>query len=462
MSVKRGKTNVVGQRGSIHRFGKVSKPQSAPTTDNARKRKREQDESPIFARSTRAEIPSTSCKRARVQETVKRTTTRGACTRLQSCDLASSPVKKTYSEPKPLETPPLSQEQAVTSKLPSELQELLDLHSCFLTALFLHYAHNGPMIPVDVRILCPTIARVWRRRGVNLDTVRRLLATQQTQSIQENKTPQNDFVLRDYGNGKTCIEVVELTPQASASRPLDEKRLNDQFSQSLLRQWTAFQMETPAPFSVATFINSLPLYPITPDTSADKLTLQRSKGQIRLKDIKAGAIKAQERALKDTTANASPNPLQNPMIKDPFARSADLKSRIFAKQLQQVSLPTPLTPEQVARRHALHRTVEVARVLESLIVAAQKHRNDDAGEMWAQTTRNFSFAMPALVQNLQMSLRNPISRDEAINCVRVIGELAPEWVSVREVSKLIGVTIRGTGIKKVALAARVEVALENL
>ncbi len=56
-----------------------------------------------------------------------------------------------------------------------------------------------------------------------------------------------------------------------------------------------------------------------------------------------------------------------------------------------------------------------------------------------------SFTMPTLVQHLQMSLRNPISKEEAVRCVRVLAEVVPEWVGVREVGRLVGVTMREGG-----------------
>ena len=44
-------------------------------------------------------------------------------------------------------------------ELPSELLHLINLHSAFLTALSIHYAHNGTHSPADLRNLCPDVAR---------------------------------------------------------------------------------------------------------------------------------------------------------------------------------------------------------------------------------------------------------------------------------------------------------------
>lgn len=73
-----------------------------------------------------------------------------------------------------------------------------------------------------------------------------------------------------------------------------------------------------------------------------------------------------------------------------------------------------------------------------------------------------SFTMPTLVQHLQMSLRNPIGKEEAVGCVRLLTEVAPEWVGVRCVGKMVGVTVRGAGVGREEMGRRVGVLMEKL
>lgn len=63
--------------------------------------------------------------------------------------------------------------------------------------------------------------------------------------------------------------------------------------------------------------------------------------------------------------------------------------------------------------------------------------------------------MPTLVQHLQMSLRNPIGKEEAVKCVRLLAEVVPEWIGVREVGRLVGVTVRGEGVGRDELRRRI-------
>ena len=82
-------------------------------------------------------------------------------------------------------------------------------------------------------------------------------------------------------------------------------------------------------------------------------------------------------------------------------------------------------------------------MLEILTSSGSRSAHDGAAAPRAGL-QTFSFTMPTLVQHLQMSLRHPISKDEAVRCVRLLAEeIVPGWVGVREVGKMLGVTIRG-------------------
>lgn len=75
----------------------------------------------------------------------------------------------------------------------------------------------------------------------------------------------------------------------------------------------------------------------------------------------------------------------------------------------------------------------------------------------------FSFTMPTVVQHLQMSLRNPISKEEAVRCMGLLADdITPGWVGIRDVGKLKGVTVRRVkGFGREELRERIRVALEK-
>ena len=62
-----------------------------------------------------------------------------------------------------------------------------------------------------------------------------------------------------------------------------------------------------------------------------------------------------------------------------------------------------------------------------------------------------------------MSLRNPIGKDEAVRCVRLLAEVTPEWIAVREFGKCVSVTVRRGGAAcREEMARRVRELLESL
>lgn len=62
-----------------------------------------------------------------------------------------------------------------------------------------------------------------------------------------------------------------------------------------------------------------------------------------------------------------------------------------------------------------------------------------------------------------MSLRNPISKDDASRCVKILAEVAPEWVEVRKVGTCVGVTVRrGCAVGRKEMDTRVKDMLEKL
>ena len=359
-----------------------------------------------------------------------------------------------------------SPQQYESHQLPDELQDLINLHSSFLTTLSLHYAHNGSMTPADIRNLGPGIERVWRKRRVTAEDVRRILAVGQPEGVRGHERAR-PLYLSDYGHGKICVEIADHSDSRTITkRPVNEEVLNTVFLRGLQERWTCYKAKNSADPSPSNFIASLALLPITPCTSLSKIAPLLSKGQRRLEDlkagaIKAGAIKAQQMPLSITSAN--PTTLAEPKTKQSSARSTDLFSRLKAKQLHQSTLPLPPSAETLARKSALQRLPEITPVLESLAFSSKKRANDDATAVISRSMETpVSFTMPTLVQHLQMSLRNPIGKEEIVRSIRMLAEVAPEWVGLKEVGRMLGVTIKGAGFRRDEIKRKIESLLETL
>ena len=442
--------------------------QSSPIDESSGRPVERPIESPSASIQTR-----TPRKKAPLPTAYAETPTKGARSCLESLAFASSSPSSNSSPPFHTihyETPPSSpistesepRQESESQQLPDELQDLVNLHSSFLTALSLHFAHNGSMTPADLRTIGPGIERAWKRRRVTQHDVQRILAVGRPNGPDGYESA-GHLYLSDYGHGKICVEITEhLRSRTVTRRPVNEEVLNTAFLRNLEQRWMCYKTQNPADPSPSTFITSLPLLSITPCTSLSKLTPLLSKGQRRLEDLKAGAIKAQQKPLSVTSANATTPP--QPTTKHPSTRSTDLFSRLKAKQLHQSTLPLPPSAETLARKSALQRLPEITPVLESLACSSKKHANDDAAaaDGIGTITSPVSFTMPTLLQHLQMSLRNPIAKEEAIRCLKVLAEMVPEWVGLKEVGKVFAVTVKGGGLRKDELEKKVQSLLESL
>ncbi|KAF2812371.1 uncharacterized protein BDZ99DRAFT_461090 [Mytilinidion resinicola] len=358
--------------------------------------------------------------------------------------------------------------------LPVELNDLVTLHSSFLTAVSLHYAHNGNASPVDLRALAPSISSIWGRRRVTLDDIKLCLGILSAGAPHESL-----FRLSDYGYGKICLELAEhIQSRGIMARHIEEEKLNAAFMQALEGLWTtwvekqmqALEMQKRALFlqsqprkrgrprkavaeqllanpnvlteapTVDAFISRLPLAEITVCESLSKTLPLREKGRKRLQEITDAADDA--RAQKKTrVAIAVPRSLKNQSTPEPVEqtqakitsftpiRRANLLDRILAKQAAQALLPDAPTPAEMARKAALGRAEEVLGVL-SMLVAAR-----GGGQ-------RCSFTMAALVQTLQGSVRSPISREEASKVVEVIAtEVAPSYVALIRMGTMCNVVV---------------------
>ncbi|KAG7009100.1 hypothetical protein G7Y79_00003g009680 [Physcia stellaris] len=406
-------------------------------------------------------------KKTKVSLATTETPTKGARAILESFSLQpSSPSIRSSSPPRSrTTTPPTSpasfrsatSESQKASELPSELEDLIDLYASFLTALSLHYAHHGSLTPVDLRELCPSIARTWRKRAVSVEDVQRILAIAQ----QDLDPGVRSLSLFDYGHGKICLEVLDCPFQGIHRRLVDDEALNETFCHNLELRWESYITSAPSPRSVAAFISTLPLLPIGICTSLSKLTPLLAKGQRRLEDLKAGAIRAQK------SSSLATSPVQDRSSKRPqlASRSGSLLDRIRAKELVQSTLPPPPSAAMLERKSSLHRLEEVVPVLELLTsgtISRVQQSTTPLGNPQLQTQTQ-SFTMSTLVQNLQMSLRNPISKDDAVRCIRLLAEIVPGWVGVREVGKCIGVTVRrGGAVGRDEVDRRVRRMLEKM
>ncbi|KAF1958138.1 hypothetical protein CC80DRAFT_25307 [Byssothecium circinans] len=365
------------------------------------------------------------------------------------------------------------------SALPTELLNLLHLHSSFLTALSLHYAHNGTATPVDLLSLTDSVSKVWRLRKVTYDDIRLCVGVLEAGPAGK----MNPFHLSDYGRGKICLEIKDEQKMGLVGMgglSMNEEALKDMFMASLDALWAQWstsmptgngiaakrQIATPRkrgrprkvdvkqasiqPFvaengpSITKFIAQLPHADITTCSSLAAIAPLQEKGRKRLREFKdsvqqgRSAKKARDVSMAGKE-NATPTTHTKPEIKTEetqtkmtdftTVRKTALLDRILAKQNLAASTPRT-SPAELARQSALQRSEEVLGVL-ALLCSSK-----------GPGMPRVSFSMNAVVQALQGSIRMPISKDEALKCVEVLAqEVAPGYVSVIRMGAMVNVVV---------------------
>ncbi|ORY10813.1 hypothetical protein BCR34DRAFT_566244 [Clohesyomyces aquaticus] len=347
--------------------------------------------------------------------------------------------------------------------LPDELVNLLALHSSFLTALSLHYAHNGTATPVDLRELTVSVSRVWRKRRVAIDDIRLCVGVLGAGPSRNN----NPFYLSDYSGGKICLELHDEHKMAAVGS-MNEAALQAMFMEGLDHLWKTWNathgqqqkikarpIATPKrrgrprkveiaqtsiqPFvddaAIPKFLAQLPHAEITLCPSLAGVAPLHEKGRKRLRDFKDSVRQGRaQKKVRETTGkeNDTPEvqvqPTQAKITEFTQVRKANLLDRILAKQALAESLPAPASPAELQRKAALQRSEDVLGVL-SLLTASRGGGS------------RISFSMNALIQSLQGSMRT-ISKEEAIKCVEVLAaEVAPGYVSIVRMGTISSVVI---------------------
>ncbi|KAF1918953.1 hypothetical protein BDU57DRAFT_511742 [Ampelomyces quisqualis] len=348
----------------------------------------------------------------------------------------------------------------VPGQLPAELLSLLALHSSFLTALSLHYAHNGTSTPADLRDLTASATKVWRQRQVTCDDIRLLIGV-----LDHGPSGQhNPYYLSDYGRGKICVEIKDNSPLIDGMTNVNEQGLQNLFKDGLDSLWAEWRVShqliarpiaTPKrgrgrpkkaelkqtrmetfldDVAMSKFVNQLPLADITTCASLTALAPLQEKGRKRLREFKESVQqgRSQKKTRPSLGKENEPQILQQPaqpkITEFAAVRKANLLDRILAKQEAAKCGPAAPTPAELQRTAALQRAPEVLRVL-SLLCASKPG------------TR-VSFSTTTLIQALQGSIRSPISQDEAMKCIEVLSsELAPGYVSIVSMGALSSVVV---------------------
>lgn len=179
-----------------------------------------------------------------------------------------------------------------------------------------------------------------------------------------------------------------------------------------------------------------PAEPLTPPATPTPQELPRPQetpskkaaalfDRLSLADLKAGKLAKVEEAKK-----AAPEPVAQKAPQSVQHRGTALLDRILAKQSLAASLPAAPTRAQIERTAALQRIEGVARIL--TLMLGTKERS--------------TFSMQVVIQQLQQSLRTPISQVEVWRCLSLMStEITPNFVKVVQSGEVQGVVLTRNG-----------------
>ncbi|KAL4892124.1 hypothetical protein BDV59DRAFT_203013 [Aspergillus ambiguus] len=313
---------------------------------------------------------------------------------------------------------------------PPCVTDLLGLHSAFLKALTIHAAHQGSSAPAVLHEFLYSVERLWKKRKVVTKDIQRLLWIRD--QCQEDVGA--GYRLANYGLGRVCLETVAREGRTS--------RINETASQEIFETtvdglWAKAVEAAAGDADRVDFVSTLGVSPV--HESLTPFTAFR-KGQQRLQDLKGGVIK-----MKTERLRAGP-PQTQPQAKTPeatTARRTGLLDRIRDKALRQSKLPPPPTKEMLLRRAAAQRVEEVAGVLSLLRPAGYV----GTGIKAMVAARRTPFRVEMIVQNVQDSVRNPISEKEVEVCLEILArpDIAGQWVELVTVNEIRSVVLKSYG-----------------
>lgn len=403
-----------------------------------------------------ATLPTPDQTPVKANKHIRDTTVSPAVRRLQLSKLISSIPYTSQHQTTALCSPPATPSRreahdstSIEDGLPTPLEELIQLYQAFLRALTLHYAHNSGFSPVDTRVLIPSITRCWRKRKPTLRDLRQIMAISDATGSPFSRTKKSGKLLNlelvDYGQSKICIDRIVTSEEDNTQGPrLPIKELQKTFKTNLAQLWTEWSDKA----DVNLFIASLPLHPIRPSPSLKKMAPVLAKGQQRLTNFRTKLASAmKEPSTPDDENMGSLRPVKS--------RGQSLLERIKLKELSNNATATASTTARAERRMALNRLDEIIATLDMLstptkstsISQKSASKPSQPNELLLPSTRaKTSFSLAQLSQTIRQSLASPISREEVAACLDLLAkEVAPEWVEIYRLGKMVGVVLRPEG-----------------
>lgn len=312
---------------------------------------------------------------------------------------------------------------------PQSLQDLSRLLAAFLSAISLYLAHHGEASSLFLSDLLPVITQTWRKREVTEHDVRLVLGLQ-------------DELFKIVDNGRDCSKSLETMQFSASNLVMKQQELCARFDASIARRWKRWSA-TAGLDTEESFFESLPLAEIH-QSATDASSRRPNKGQRRLEMFRQDSAKARQDSTSASRATlASAESKTSAGVSN---RANSLLDKVLVKQRLAASGPRPPTAQEMARNAALDRIEEAAMTM-SLLVG---------------TKPRVSHSMQGMIKHLQDSLRNSISKEEAVLCLELMAtNVMPGYISLIKNGGLCGVVIKRAGKPSSAALERALIAARD-
>ena len=311
-------------------------------------------------------------------------------------------------------------EHKTSRELPAELQNIINLQSSFINALVLHYGHSGTAVPIRLTTFLPSIAKIWGKRAVSVLDIQRCLGLMSSTMSSSSAR----FILTDHGRGQTCLELVE---DSSAASTFTFHSLVEPFATALRAAWEDSQALFPAHLDQADaeeirdFISTLPLAPIKPSPSLKKIAPLFARGQRELESLIKPAASSTT-GQSSSTASPSSTKTETRTSRAVLGRTSSMLERLKAKKEAAAAAPAAPSRECLERQAALSRMPDIVSTLCMLRAASNPGRLSGSSESAGSMSRRQTFSMTSLVQRVQDSSRNVLSKEEVERCITLLAE----------------------------------------
>lgn len=320
---------------------------------------------------------------------------------------------------------------------------MIDLHKILLEAFSIHRAHNG-FTPVEINGFLNTMTRLWKKKSVKIEDVRRILAVYEVAGKQEIinsqvKHRKSPFKLIKSGLGyesRTCLEYVFNTD--TTDPPLTQSYREDLLAGEYRAEVEVIRIiyrNQPESFIFGS-IEGFPM--LACETGAQTISRQQKVKATRTEILNLSNRTKLQTATTDQTDD------KQEVLSSIKSRTLSIFDRVRAKQLANSLISKPSDQDQLRQR-------SIGRISEIVEIIRMKHSqkssanfNSSIHQSPSKAKGKVSFSINELIKEIKDSLSCPVAEEEIKMCFKVLSDEIPGFgLTVLTIGSVQMVVVRG-------------------